>query len=125
MSCPFCDIQRDGDPTPELANEFAFALEDRFPVTPGHTLLIPRRHVASYFDASGEEKRALWDLVERARAHLDAAHAPAGYNIGVNVGAAAGQTVDHLHVHLIPRYAGDMEEPDGGVRGVIPEKRIY
>lgn len=118
--CPFC---APGEPV--LANALAYARFDIYPVAPGHLLLIPYRHVASYFAATAEEKRALWELVEAGKALLDGTHAPQGYNIGVNVGAAAGQTVMHLHVHLIPRYAGDLPDPRGGVRGVIPEKRVY
>ena len=77
------------------------------------------------FDATTEEKQALWALVDEARTFLDAKFHPAGYNIGLNVGPAAGQTVMHMHIHVIPRYERDMREPEGGVRGVIPEKQKY
>jgi diadenosine tetraphosphate (Ap4A) HIT family hydrolase len=92
---------------------------------PGHLLLSPFRHVAGLFDATDEEQAALLALVREAKDLLDGRLHPDGYNIGVNVGTAAGQTVMHLHVHVIPRYAGDVEDPRGGVRGAIPERRGY
>ncbi|MCP1662131.1 diadenosine tetraphosphate (Ap4A) HIT family hydrolase [Methanocalculus sp. AMF5] len=121
-NCPFCD------PAPSsiiLANDLAYARFDLYPVSPGHLLLIPFRHVASFFDVTEDEQAALHSLVHDARRLLDEQYAPDGYNIGVNVGAAAGQSVMHLHLHVIPRYVGDMEEPKGGVREVIPGKRRY
>jgi diadenosine tetraphosphate (Ap4A) HIT family hydrolase len=118
--CPFCGLR-----APVLESELAVALEDKYPVAPGHLLVVPRRHVASYFDATAEEKAALWELVEEARNHLVATRAPDGFNLGVNVGEAAGQTVFHLHIHVIPRYTGDMSDPRGGVRGVIPSRQSY
>ena len=102
------------------SNDLAFAIRDRFPVTEGHTLVITRRVVASWFDATPAERSALLDLVDQVRRRLDETHQPDGYNVGVNVGTAAGQTVPHLHVHVIPRYRGDMPDPRGGVRHVIP-----
>nr|WP_211194023.1 DEAD/DEAH box helicase family protein [Pyxidicoccus fallax] len=107
------------------SNALAFAIRDRFPVSPGHTLVIPRRLVATWFDATPEEQRALFELVEVVRQGLEAELRPQGYNIGINVGAAAGQTVFHLHVHVIPRFTGDMADPRGGVRHVIPGKGNY
>jgi diadenosine tetraphosphate (Ap4A) HIT family hydrolase len=101
------------------------ALRDGFPVSNGHTLIVPRRHIASLSGVTGEEIAALWSLLSQARSLLDAMHAPDGYTIGVNDGAAAGQTVMHLHMHLIPRYAGDVPDPRGGVRWVIPSKADY
>ncbi len=108
-----------------LKNGLCYARWDKYPVSKGHLLVIPYREFASYFDATGEEKQALWALVDEARAFLDARFQPAGYNIGINIGRAAGQTVMHMHIHVIPRYLEDMEEPEGGVRGVIPGKRKY
>ncbi|HOB44012.1 MAG TPA: HIT family protein [Bacillota bacterium] len=122
MTCPFCN------PSLEeivLANDLCYARYDKFPVNPGHLLLIPFRHVAGFFEATDEEQAALLTLVREAKRLLDERFHPDGYNIGVNVGTAAGQSVMHLHVHVIPRYAGDMEDPRGGVRGVIPEMRGY
>lgn len=88
-------------------------------------LIIPHRHFADYFDATEEEKNAIWGLVDETKVFLDERLSPQGYNIGINVGEPAGQTVMHLHIHLIPRYVGDMSDPKGGVRGVIPEKQKY
>lgn len=106
-------------------NEFALWIYDGFPISPGHCLIIPKRHVASFFDISEEEKQAMLALLNRAKAAIDRKHQPAGYNIGINDGPAAGQTVLHLHLHLIPRYPGDVADARGGVRWVIPEKADY
>ena len=108
-----------------LANDLAVAFRDAFPLSPGHTLIIPRRHAASFFGITQDERDALLALLDAAKAGLDAEFGPDGYNIGVNDGPAAGQTVGHLHLHLIPRYAGDREDPRGGVRWIIPEKAKY
>ena len=106
-------------------NALAFAIRDGFPVSPGHTLVVPKRLVPTWFDATREEQHALLDLVDLVKAHLDAEFHPDGYNIGWNAGAAAGQTVMHLHIHVIQRYLGDMPDPRGGVRHVIPSKGNY
>lgn len=102
------------------ANEVAFAVRDRYPVSPGHALVISRRVVPTWWDATDDERIGLMDLVGDVKLRLDAEHAPAGYNVGFNAGAAAGQTVPHLHVHVIPRYVDDVDDPRGGVRRVIP-----
>ena len=107
------------------SNALAFAVEDRFPVSTGHTLVVTRRVVATWFDASDDERRAVLALVDEVKRRLDDAHQPDGYNVGFNAGTAAGQTVMHLHVHVIPRYRGDMDDPRGGVRHVIPSKGNY
>jgi diadenosine tetraphosphate (Ap4A) HIT family hydrolase len=107
------------------ANPFAFAIFDGFPVSPGHTLIVPRRVVASWFEATREEQHALLALMDDVKALLDVRFAPDGYNIGINAGEAAGQTVMHLHVHLIPRYRGDVADPRGGIRHVMPGKGNY
>jgi len=120
LDCPFCEFT-----AAVLENDLAYARFDKYPVNPGHLLLLPRRHVASYFDATAEERAALFGLIDAGKAFLDARFRPDGYNIGVNVGESAGQTVMHLHVHLIPRYRGDTANPRGGVRGVIPERQQY
>ncbi|MCE5338863.1 MAG: HIT family protein [Methanomicrobiaceae archaeon] len=122
LTCPFCN------PSEEeivLQNRLCYARYDRYPVSPGHLLLIPYRHIPGLFDATDEEQAALLALVREAKTRLDEQFHPDGYNVGVNVGKAAGQTVMHLHVHVIPRYAGDVEDPRGGVRGAIPERRVY
>ena len=121
--CPFCTI----NPTVEVLAETreAMAILDSFPVNPGHTLIIPRRHVAGYFDLTPDEQQALWQLVNTTKTLLENRYHPDGFNIGINVGATAGQSVMHVHIHLIPRYKGDVEQPKGGVRGVIPGKQSY
>jgi diadenosine tetraphosphate (Ap4A) HIT family hydrolase len=106
-------------------NEHAVLILDGYPVSPGHSLVIPRRHIGSFFDATLDERLALLELLDRAKTLVSEQHEPAGYNIGINDGAAAGQTIGHLHVHLIPRYHGDQDDPRGGVRRVIPEKADY
>lgn len=121
--CPFCQRLALRDLLAE--NPHAVAFKDAFPVSDGHCLIVPRRHVASLFDLSEEEQAAIWSLLPVLKQRLDARHAPAGYNVGVNVGEAAGQTVGHAHVHLIPRYPGDVADPRGGVRWVIPERAAY
>ena len=105
--------------------ELAIALWDGYPVSPGHALIIPRRHIATWFDSTELEQSALMTLVTKAKAVIDQLHRPDGYNIGINSGAAAGQTVFHLHIHLIPRFTGDVDDPRGGVRHVIPAKANY
>ncbi len=120
--CPFC---RTADSRIVDSTPLAFAIADGYPVSPGHTLCIPRRHFADWFDATGDERSDLLALVDRARDRLVAEHQPDGFNIGINCGRAAGQTVFHLHVHLIPRYEGDVPDPRGGVRWVKPEQAKY
>lgn len=121
-SCPFC-FPAHGEINRE--NELAYIRSDKYPVSPGHLLIIPKRHISSLFEITMPEQQALWDLLTSAKQELDELHAPDGYNIGINDGPAAGQTIPHLHIHLIPRYTGDMADPRGGVRGVIPEKQRY
>jgi len=118
--CPFCNMR-----APILQNELAFVIYDKYPVNPGHALILPKRHIASFFEANPDEVTAMLALLNEMRQRTDASLAPDGYNIGVNIGEAAGQTVKHVHVHLIPRFHGDMENPRGGVRGVIPAKQSY
>lgn len=106
-------------------NATAISIRDGYPVSPGHTLLIPKRHTGSFFDLSEQERGELLALLDRAKLVLDEEFHPQGYNIGINDGTAAGQTVPHLHVHLIPRFDGDVPDPRGGVRWVIPDKAKY
>lgn len=121
-ACPFCSL----DPAEILLeNDHAVAFYDRFPVTPGHALVVPRRHVSSFFEVTGEEQAALWELLGRVREHLIDKRSPDAFNVGINDGVAAGQTVMHLHIHLIPRYLGDTEDPRGGVRWIMPVKAPY
>lgn len=120
--CPFCQL----DPNRILAqNALTVVYRDGFPVSPGHTVIIPRRHVATLFEATREEQVALLDALAQARSLIDRQHQPDGYNIGINHGQAGGQSVPHLHIHLIPRYRGDKEDPRGGVRWVLPDKAKY
>jgi diadenosine tetraphosphate (Ap4A) HIT family hydrolase len=106
-------------------NETAFTIRDGFPVSPGHTLIISKRHVASFFDLSSLERGDILELLDRAKFVIDSEFKPQAYNIGVNDGASAGQTIPHLHVHLIPRFDADVLDPRGGVRFVIPSKAKY
>ena len=103
----------------------AWVIRDGFPISPGHTLIIPKRHVASFFELTPEERADLLELLDAAKADLDQEFSPDGYNIGVNDGAAAGQTIAHVHIHLIPRFAGDRSDPRGGVRWIFPDKADY
>jgi ATP adenylyltransferase len=121
--CVFCTIA----PRQVIAaNALAFAVRDTSPVTALHTLILPRRHVPSYFDLDAKERHAIDRLIERIRRQIVVSDGSvAGFNIGINVGEAAGQTIFHCHTHLIPRRVGDVANPRGGVRGVIPEKQSY
>lgn len=107
------------------SNELAFCIRDGFPITDGHTLIIPRRHVGSFFDITEQERQSLFELLDQAKALCDTEFKPASYNVGINDGPAAGQTVPHLHIHLIPRYDIDGQDPRGGVRWVVPDKADY
>ena len=118
--CAFCDVH-----AAIAQNELAFAIFDRYPVSPGHMLILPKRHVADFFDTTPDEQHAMLDLAFELKRQTDARLAPDGYNLGVNAGSAAGQTVMHVHLHLIPRFSGDTANPRGGVRGVIPSKQNY
>lgn len=121
-TCPFCEPARD-----RIFHEdpLVIALWDGFPVSPGHALIVPRRHVPTWFDASAEEQAAILGTIDRVRQEILGRYHPDGFNIGINVGEAAGQTVFHLHLHVIPRYRGDVPNPRGGVRRVIPHRADY
>jgi diadenosine tetraphosphate (Ap4A) HIT family hydrolase len=124
--CPFCEITNTSShPRIERENQHAFVIRDGFPITDGHTLIIPKRHVGSFFDITPAEHQALFQLIEQTKPDLDLRYQPAGYNIGINDGPAAGQTVPHLHIHLIPRYHEPDKDPRGGVRWLVPEKADY
>ncbi|HIW72360.1 MAG TPA: HIT family protein [Candidatus Levilactobacillus faecigallinarum] len=103
-----------------LENDLAKAFWDLHPVRKGHLLVVPKQHYATYFDVPAATRVAMDQLVDQAKAYLDQRYQPAGYNLGINVGAAAGQTVMHAHIHLIPRYTGDVKDPRGGIRKMIP-----
>ena len=123
LSCPFCN------PVPEreliVESAMVYSMLDKFPVSSGHALIIPKRHTASYFDLSFKEQSACFFMLNKVKEILQKRFNPDGFNVGINIGETSGQTVPHVHIHLIPRYNGDVEEPRGGVRGVIPEKRSY
>ena len=119
--CPFCFIDREVIASSDLC----FSIYDNYPVNKGHVLVIPYRHVPDYFDLSEDEIDSIWKQVNEVKNILDRKFEPDGYNIGLNVRRAAGQTIDHVHIHVIPRYKGDMEDPTGGVRHVIPGKGKY
>jgi diadenosine tetraphosphate (Ap4A) HIT family hydrolase len=121
-TCPFCDPA--SSPI-RVENDVAFAIPDAFPVAEGHTLVIPKRHVASLFDLSEEEQAGIWRLVAAVRSVLVMDLRPDGFNIGINDGEAAGQTVMHAHVHVIPRRMGDSADPRGGLRWINPKKARY
>jgi len=123
--CPFCQ--------PDQRRVFhegrrVRGLWDGYPVSPGHALLVPRRHVGAWFELDADERVELAEATDAARAAILARHqrpTPDGFNLGVNAGEAAGQTVRHVHLHVIPRYAGDVADPRGGVRWVLPERADY
>ena len=121
-ACAFCEIA-----PAEILIERALAVarHDLFPVSKGHTLIIPRRHVVSFFETTAEERREMMALLDDAKAVIDGEHKPDGYNIGISDGAAAGQTVMHLHIHVMPRYVGDTPDPRGGVRWIVPAQAAY
>lgn len=119
--CLFCTDPRGVS----LQHELAFSARDTYPTSPGHTLVIPRRHVSSFFELTPDEVAACMALIQEEKRLIDHEFKPDGYNIGVNVGSAAGQSIMHVHIHIIPRYQGDVENPQGGVRHVIPKKAHY
>lgn len=122
MSCPFCQLNEDRI---VVESSHGIVLRDAFPVSPGHTLIVSRRHVSSIFELSFEEQCEMLVLLENSKILLDEMYKPDAFNIGINDGPAAGQTVPHLHIHLIPRYEGDVAEPRGGIRWVMPNKAKY
>ena len=122
-TCPFCRLSRRVEIICETATCVAFY--DGYPVSSGHALIIPKRHVANYFDLTNHEREAMNVMLQYVKKKIDERFHPDGYNIGINVNEAAGQSVFHVHMHLIPRYKGDVENPKGGVRGVIPSKQKY
>ena len=121
-ACVFCAVPKDHI---VAETDRVITIEDGFPVSPGHTLIIPKRHIASPFEATEAEMADIWLAIRLAAERLRAEHHPAGFNIGVNDGAAAGQTVMHLHWHVIPRYQGDQPDPRGGIRRIFPALADY
>lgn len=120
--CPFCTAELNRI---VFMDDYVVALWDGFPVSPGHLLIVPRRHAAAWDDLSEDERHAVWGNINRAKAEIERQHQPDGYNVGFNLAEAAGQTIFHFHLHVIPRYLGDVHDPRGGVRHVIPHKANY
>lgn len=123
VDCPFCNPDSERELIVESAT--AYAIYDKFPVNDGHALIIPKRHCADYFELNFKEQAACIFMLNKVKEIVSAKFNPNGFNVGINVGKKAGQTVHHVHIHLIPRYNGDVEDPSGGVRGVIPNKQKY
>jgi diadenosine tetraphosphate (Ap4A) HIT family hydrolase len=122
--CLFCKWKNEKEKI-ILENEYAFARFDEFAVSKGHLLFMTKRHIKDFFETNLQERQAIFELVDKAKKLIDEEFHPTGYNIGMNCGQSAGQSVMHIHVHLIPRYDGDVENPRGGIRGVIPQKQNY
>ena len=122
-NCPFCKAESERELI--ASSSLSVAFYDGFPVSPGHALIIPQRHVSSFFDLSKEEQLDLLKLADEVKIIIEERFHPDGYNVGINVGEAAGQSIFDVHMHLIPRYHGDVSNPRGGVRGVIPSKQNY
>lgn len=121
-NCVFCELPEERI---YYESDLWLVVRDGFPISPGHTLIIPKRHVHDFFEINEHEHSTLQSVINIAKEQLDNELKPDGYNIGINCGEAAGQTVFHLHIHLIPRFKGDRVDPRGGVRWVIPEKADY
>ncbi|WP_425445866.1 HIT family protein [Dethiothermospora halolimnae] len=122
MSCIFCNTDKLNI---KVENDLAYTIFDKYPVNEGHMLVIPKRHFQSYFDATKEELQSIKELIDKCRDLLDKKYNPDGYNIAVNINEAAGQTIMHLHIHIIPRYKGDVEDPRGGIRNLKPQLVPY
>lgn len=123
QNCPFCNPDSSRDIIVE--SDTAYAIFDKFPVNQGHALIIPKRHCADYFDLSLSAQSECIYLLNKVKEIVEVKFNPDGFNVGINVGEKAGQTINHVHIHLIPRYNGDVPDPRGGVRGVIPNKQKY
>ncbi|MFC2110871.1 HIT family protein [Bacteroidota bacterium] len=121
-SCKFCNVE---ESNVIKESDYSCAFYDKYPVNNGHVLVIPKRHIENYFDLTRQEKDDLWKLVEKIKIIIDQKFKPDGYNVGINIGETAGQTIFHCHIHIIPRYKGDIKDPEGGIRGVIPSKQKY
>ena len=121
-SCPFCNLPRDRIID---SDELGLVIRDGYPISPGHTLIIPKWHIASFFDLSIKEQDGLFELMARAKEVLLKTFNPDGFNVGINDVPSAGQTVPHIQIHLIPRFKDDQEDARGGVRWIIPDKARY
>lgn len=121
-TCIFCHID---EQTAVASSDRCMAVYDANPLSIGHTLIVPRRHVKSVFELSGNDRKAVWTFVHHVQRELAKTHSPAAFTVGLNDGEQAGQTVDHAHVHIIPRYNGDVHDPRGGIRWVLPQRARY
>ena len=121
-NCIFCNIDEESK---VIKNRDWFVIYDRFPVSNGHMLIIPYRHINSLEELYNSEKESFFEILNDTKILLDSIYKPDGYNVGINLGKEAGQTIMHMHIHVIPRYKGDIENPEGGIRGVIPDKQKY
>ena len=121
--CPFCNQIKAQDII--IEGKYTFAIFDRYPVSKGHSLVISKRHCSNYFELNEDEQRETWELISKIRQKIQQEHTPDGFNIGMNISSAAGQTVPHFHIHIIPRYKGDMQDPRGGIRHCIEGKGYY
>ena len=120
--CPFCTLV---NRKIYLENDLSIGILDGFPISNGHSLIIPKRHVGSIFDIQKDELLSLFNLLADVKNKLTEQFSPDGFNIGINDNEAAGQTISHVHIHLIPRYRGDQEDPRGGIRWIFPDKAKY
>jgi len=120
--CIFCNLR---DERIILECEHTITFIDTYPASPGHSLVVPKRHFATYFEANDDEILAIGQAVQKAKKILDEEFSPDAYNIGINNGDAAGQSIKHLHVHIIPRYKGDVKDPKGGVRWILKDRANY
>jgi len=121
--CPFCNPNSERELILESAT--AYAIFDKFPVSDGHILIIPKRHCCDYFELTFKEQSACWFMLNKVKQILQTKFNPQGFNIGININEVAGQTISHVHIHIIPRYTGDVSNPRGGIRNVIPGKGYY
>ena len=119
--CCFCNLDRELI----IQNESSVAFYDKFPVSKGHSIVIPKKHISNYFDLSEAEQQDCWKLINEMKIFLTNKYNPDGFNVGININESAGQTVMHAHIHLIPRYRGDVQNPRGGIRHLIPGKGDY
>ena len=123
--CFFCDIQKQGDDKKILESDNFFSRYDDFPVSKGHCQIVPKDHINSFFDLDNDYIQDLFGILKEIKELIQDRFNPDGYNIGINEDEAAGQTQHHLHIHLIPRYRGDVKNPRGGVRNIFPKKADY
>lgn len=123
--CLFCDKNNEKKHRIIFENDMFYSRWDNFPVSPGHAEVVPKKHIKSFFDLNKDELLRMYELIIKTRDAIVAEYEPDAFNIGINDGETAGRTINHLHIHLIPRYKGDVENPKGGIRNIIPGKGDY